>query len=123
MLLPDISHIWPSADVADLGQASLSLPQDADPIISAIGMQASFKSDMSRQPWISQVRQGLHTKEVSLFSQHQAQQHSITTMPVVVVAGGSGDLGGLIVKALFDTGKHEVYVLSRGVRHARTSAT
>ncbi|KAL2678900.1 hypothetical protein Neosp_009652 [[Neocosmospora] mangrovei] len=34
-------------------------------------------------------------------------------MPVVVVAGGSGDLGGLIVKALFETGKHEVYVLSR----------
>ncbi|RKK08447.1 hypothetical protein BFJ68_g17073 [Fusarium oxysporum] len=35
-------------------------------------------------------------------------------MSVVVVAGGSGDLGSLIVKALFETGKHEVYVLSRG---------
>ncbi|KAI8663557.1 NmrA domain-containing protein [Fusarium keratoplasticum] len=35
-------------------------------------------------------------------------------MPVVAVAGGSGDLGSLIVKALFERGKHEVYVLSRG---------
>ncbi|KAM0421282.1 hypothetical protein ACHAPT_011004 [Fusarium lateritium] len=34
-------------------------------------------------------------------------------MSVVIVAGGSGDLGGLIVNALFETGKHEVYVLSR----------
>ncbi|KAJ4329322.1 hypothetical protein N0V84_000217 [Fusarium piperis] len=35
-------------------------------------------------------------------------------MSIVVVAGGSGDLGRLIVEALFETGKHEVYVLSRG---------
>ncbi|RMJ19472.1 hypothetical protein CDV36_000865 [Fusarium kuroshium] len=34
-------------------------------------------------------------------------------MSVVVVAGGSGDLGSLIVEALLETGKHEVYVLSR----------
>lgn len=40
-------------------------------------------------------------------------------MSVVVVAGGSGDLGSLIVEALLETGKHEVYVLSRIVRHPR----
>lgn len=38
-----------------------------------------------------------------------------TSMPVVVVAGGLGDLGRLITDALVDTGKHEVYVLSRKV--------
>lgn len=36
-------------------------------------------------------------------------------MSVVAVAGGLGDLGGLIVEALIDTGKHEVYVMSRKV--------
>ncbi|KAK7957369.1 phosphoserine aminotransferase [Apiospora aurea] len=34
-------------------------------------------------------------------------------MVVVAVAGGLGDLGHLITKALLDTGKHEVYVMSR----------
>lgn len=36
-------------------------------------------------------------------------------MVVIAVAGGLGDLGKLIVEALLDTGKHEVYVLSRRV--------
>lgn len=36
-------------------------------------------------------------------------------MSVVAVAGGLGGLGRLIVDALIDTGKHEVYVLSRKV--------
>ncbi|KAK8079360.1 phosphoserine aminotransferase [Apiospora hydei] len=34
-------------------------------------------------------------------------------MVVVAVAGGLGDLGHLITNALLDTGKHEVYVMSR----------
>ncbi|KAK8091370.1 phosphoserine aminotransferase [Apiospora phragmitis] len=34
-------------------------------------------------------------------------------MVVVAVAGGLGDLGSLITHALLETGKHEVYVLSR----------
>ncbi|KAI0602188.1 NmrA-like family protein [Biscogniauxia sp. FL1348] len=34
-------------------------------------------------------------------------------MSVVVVAGGLGDLGRLITDALIETGKHEVYVMSR----------
>ncbi|KAK0610814.1 hypothetical protein B0T14DRAFT_487280 [Immersiella caudata] len=34
-------------------------------------------------------------------------------MSVVVVAGGLGDFGGLIVKALLDTEKHEVYIMTR----------
>ncbi|KAK8091382.1 phosphoserine aminotransferase [Apiospora kogelbergensis] len=34
-------------------------------------------------------------------------------MVVVAVAGGLGDLGGLITNSLLETGKHEVYVLSR----------
>ncbi|KAF4962383.1 hypothetical protein FSARC_9549 [Fusarium sarcochroum] len=34
-------------------------------------------------------------------------------MVVVAVAGGLGELGGLITEALKNTGKHEVYVLSR----------
>ncbi|CAJ2507022.1 Uu.00g082080.m01.CDS01 [Anthostomella pinea] len=34
-------------------------------------------------------------------------------MPVVAVAGGGGDLGRLITEALFETGKYEVYVMSR----------
>jgi uncharacterized protein YbjT (DUF2867 family) len=36
-------------------------------------------------------------------------------MAVVVVAGGLGDLGRLIVEALLETGKHEVYTMSRKV--------
>lgn len=36
-------------------------------------------------------------------------------MSIVAVAGGLGDLGGLIVEALIATGKHEVYVMSRKV--------
>lgn len=34
-------------------------------------------------------------------------------MPVVVVAGGLGDMGSLITDALVQTAKHEVYVMSR----------
>ncbi|KAF2651152.1 phosphoserine aminotransferase [Lophiostoma macrostomum CBS 122681] len=34
-------------------------------------------------------------------------------MAIVAVAGGTGDLGSLIVEALLTTGKHEVYILSR----------
>ncbi|KAK3360612.1 hypothetical protein B0T25DRAFT_496563 [Lasiosphaeria hispida] len=34
-------------------------------------------------------------------------------MSVVVVAGGLGDLGRLITNALFETGKYEVYIMSR----------
>ncbi|KAI9375564.1 hypothetical protein BJX61DRAFT_539715 [Aspergillus egyptiacus] len=34
-------------------------------------------------------------------------------MSVVVVAGGLGDMGRLITQALCDTGKHEVYIMSR----------
>ncbi|KAK6819337.1 phosphoserine aminotransferase [Apiospora arundinis] len=34
-------------------------------------------------------------------------------MVVVAVAGGLGDLGSLITHALLETGKHEVYILSR----------
>jgi len=37
-------------------------------------------------------------------------------MSVIAVAGGLGDLGRLIVNALLETGKHEVYILSRKVR-------
>jgi nucleoside-diphosphate-sugar epimerase len=37
-------------------------------------------------------------------------------MVVVAVAGGLGDLGRLIAEALIETGKHEVYVMSRKVR-------
>lgn len=36
-------------------------------------------------------------------------------MSVVAVAGGLGDLGRLITDALLETGKHEVYILSRKV--------
>jgi hypothetical protein len=36
-------------------------------------------------------------------------------MTVIAVAGGLGDLGRLITDALYDTGKHEVYVMSRKV--------
>lgn len=36
-------------------------------------------------------------------------------MTVVAVAGGLGDLGRLITDALLETGKHEVYILSRKV--------
>lgn len=39
-------------------------------------------------------------------------------MPVVVVAGGRGDLGRLITQALVETEKHEVYVMTRKVRMA-----
>lgn len=43
-------------------------------------------------------------------------------MSVVAVAGGLGDMGRLITSAILETGKHEVYVLSRKVRkiHHRT---
>ncbi|PHH67409.1 hypothetical protein CDD81_18 [Ophiocordyceps australis] len=34
-------------------------------------------------------------------------------MSIVGVAGGSGALGSLVTKALFDSGKHQVYILSR----------
>lgn len=34
-------------------------------------------------------------------------------MSVVAVAGGLGDMGNLITEALIDTGKHEVYVMTR----------
>jgi len=37
-------------------------------------------------------------------------------MSVVVVPGGIGDLGRVITDALFESGKHEVYILSRKVR-------
>jgi FlaA1/EpsC-like NDP-sugar epimerase len=37
-------------------------------------------------------------------------------MVVVAVAGGSGDMGRLIVDALVTTHRHEVYVISRKVR-------
>ena len=36
-------------------------------------------------------------------------------MTIVAVAGGFGDLGRLITDALLNTGKHEVYILSRKV--------
>lgn len=36
-------------------------------------------------------------------------------MTTVAVAGGLGDLGRLITDALVETGKHEVYVMSRKV--------
>jgi hypothetical protein len=36
-------------------------------------------------------------------------------MPVIAVAGGLGDLGRLITDALLETGKYEVYVMSRKV--------
>ncbi|KAI0006353.1 NmrA-like family protein [Xylariaceae sp. FL0662B] len=36
-------------------------------------------------------------------------------MVVVAVAGGLGDLGRLITDALFETGKHEVYIMSRKI--------
>lgn len=36
-------------------------------------------------------------------------------MTVVVVAGGLGDLGRLITDALFESGKYEVYIMSRKV--------
>jgi uncharacterized protein YbjT (DUF2867 family) len=36
-------------------------------------------------------------------------------MTVIAVAGGLGDLGRLITDALLETGKYEVYVLSRKV--------
>lgn len=42
-------------------------------------------------------------------------------MAVVVVAGGLGDLGRIITDALYERGKHEVYVMSRKVVYsART---
>lgn len=37
------------------------------------------------------------------------------TMAVVAVAGGLGDFGRLVTDALLDTGKYEVYVMSRKV--------
>lgn len=36
-------------------------------------------------------------------------------MSVIAVAGGLGDLGHLIVDALLEEGKHEVYIMSRKV--------
>lgn len=36
-------------------------------------------------------------------------------MTIVAVAGGLGDLGRLITNAVLETGKHEVYVMSRTV--------
>ena len=42
-------------------------------------------------------------------------------MVVVAVAGGLGDLGQLITNALLETGKHEVYVMSRKVKHRPAS--
>jgi hypothetical protein len=36
-------------------------------------------------------------------------------MTVVAVAGGLGDLSRLITDALFETGKYEVYIMSRKV--------
>lgn len=47
---------------------------------------------------------------------------SVTTsinMVVVAVAGGTGDMGRLITDALVETGKHEVYVISRKVHTLR----
>lgn len=41
-------------------------------------------------------------------------------MAVVVVAGGLGDMGSLIADALVQTGKQEVYIMSRGVGTAIT---
>ncbi|KAH6643320.1 hypothetical protein BKA67DRAFT_639937 [Truncatella angustata] len=38
-------------------------------------------------------------------------------MTVVVVAGGLGDLGRLITGALYETGKYEVYTMSRKAAH------
>jgi saccharopine dehydrogenase-like NADP-dependent oxidoreductase len=40
-------------------------------------------------------------------------------MTIVAVAGGLGDLGRLITDALLETGKHEVYILSRKVKGKR----
>ena len=37
-------------------------------------------------------------------------------MAVVVVAGGLGDLGRPITDALFESGKYEVYIMSRKAR-------
>ena len=41
----------------------------------------------------------------------------------VIVAGGLGDLGRLITNALFDSGKYEVYIMSRKVNMASPSYT
>lgn len=43
-------------------------------------------------------------------------------MTAVAVAGGSGDLGRLITNALLETGKYEVYIMSRKVG-AKTTKT
>ena len=40
-------------------------------------------------------------------------------MSVVVVAGGLGDMGRLITEAIYETGKYEVYVMSRSVSPSR----
>ncbi|XWX00620.1 hypothetical protein V2A60_008641 [Cordyceps javanica] len=45
-------------------------------------------------------------------------------MPVVAVAGGTGDFGRLIVQALIATGRHKVYILSRTAKsNVNASAT
>lgn len=38
-------------------------------------------------------------------------------MAIIAVAGGLGDLGRLITDALLETGKYEVYIMSRKVVH------
>ncbi|KAH8197845.1 hypothetical protein TruAng_007992 [Truncatella angustata] len=43
-------------------------------------------------------------------------------MTVVVVAGGLGDLGRLITGALYETGKYEVYTMSRKMQAAHDSS-
>lgn len=43
-----------------------------------------------------------------------------TIMPIVVVAGGLGDMGRLITEAIHKTGKYEVYVMSRSVSANRS---
>ncbi|ETS80261.1 hypothetical protein PFICI_07790 [Pestalotiopsis fici W106-1] len=44
-------------------------------------------------------------------------------MSVVAVAGGLGDLGRLIAEALIETGKHEVYVMSRKTSQGGSTRT
>jgi len=42
-------------------------------------------------------------------------------MSVVAIAGGLGDMGRLITASIYETGKYEVYIMSRRVSENSSS--
>lgn len=98
-------------------------------LVSAIAQPGALANQTSSPPLpiLFKPAEKLNSRR-SLFQVVRYTIFSIFTLPilllfimsVIAVAGGFGDLGSLITDALYETGQHEVYIMSRRVSHCKT---